>query len=215
MNSIKVIIAGLFMSLSACAAAPAYAETIQEVADSVYRVYDANLQTICSSVAISETRLLTASHCLDNSVFLVFNKFDPKGTIVSSTVVPVFTINRDRKSDVAVIELMDRSFKLDPTRICTENHFQLGDQAFAIGYPKGQELTLTEGMFTSHSWLVSLGLDGPFYKTTIPITGGNSGGGLFISDPMGYCLTGLATASYKDISFMSYFSTLESIENVQ
>jgi S1-C subfamily serine protease len=95
---------------------------------------------------------------------------------------------------------------------------KLGDPLLAIGYPKVQELTLTEGMYTGLTSLKDgLDMDSLFYKTTIPITGGNSGGALIAmkgSPDWGYCLAGLATASYRDVSFMSYFSTNENLQKV-
>lgn len=52
---------------------------------------------------------------------------------------------------------------------------QVGQKVYAIGSPKGLDLTLSDGMVSS----LREGEDGTYIQTTAPISPGSSGGGLF------------------------------------
>lgn len=199
----------------------ANALTLSEAADATYALYEDG-RRICSATAVSPTQLITAYHCINgandksNVISIGLEKLDAKQKVLSETFNYVLFVRTDKKKDVALIELKDKSMKFDQyVKTCEPSELKMGDRLWAIGYPKGLEKTLTEGMFSSPVDMEGLtqgDLEGVFYKTTVPLTGGNSGGGLYRLDSEGFCYTGTATAGFRDVSFMTYFSPVESAE---
>jgi hypothetical protein len=64
---------------------------------------------------------------------------------------------------------------LNVSPLNVETHVSVGDRVYAIGAPKGLELTLTEGLVSS----IRETTDGRVIQTSAPISPGSSGGGLF------------------------------------
>lgn len=206
-----------------------FASPLSNAASSVYKLYESN-DGICSAVAVSDIQLVTAAHCIKDGgdYTLVFDNVDPNSELatVSQTVMAVKPIRVLRDKDVALLELVDPTvkiggvtydFRLNKTRVCSKDDYEIGDRMYAIGYPAAMELTITEGMYTGLASLKNdLNISGLSYKTTVPVIGGNSGGGLFVNDADGLCLTGITSATYNAAftSFMSYFSRLDKIEEV-
>lgn len=212
---IKGTFKALALAFAFAFAGPVYADTLADASKAVYKLYS-DERANCSAVGISPTQLVTAAHCVGTSGELSIRASLVNSNFKETSRVVLFTdtVRTLSDRDVAFIELRGKDAKINYTRLCTEVSFELGSKMYALGYPKTQELTLTEGMYTDTVNLPSLGLTKAFYKTTIPITGGSSGGGLFVQDDQGYCLAGLATAGYRDVSFMNYFSTLDSLKEV-
>lgn len=209
-------------SLIASALGGANALTLSEAADATYPLYEDG-RRMCSATAVSPTQLITAAHCIegvkdkDNIISTGIEKTDAKQKILSKTFNYLLFVRTDKKKDVAFLELKDKSTRFNQyVKMCDNaKDLKMGDRLWAIGYPKGLEKTLTEGMFSSPVDMEGLtegDLEGVFYKTTVPLTGGNSGGGLYRSIDGDYCYTGTATAGFRDVSFMTYFSPIESAE---
>lgn len=215
-------------SLLVSAIGGANALTLAEAADATYPIYDGT-RRVCSATAVSPTQLVTAYHCIDgnkdkdNSISIGLETLDDKQKVLSQTFNYTLFVRTDKKKDVALIELKDKSMRLNQyVEMCDDvKDLKMGDPLWAIGYPKGLEKTLTDGLFSSKVDMENLtrgDWEGVFYKTTIPMTGGNSGGGLYRqmdNDVYGnaqYCYTGTASAGWPDVSFMTYFSPLESAE---
>lgn len=199
----------------------ASATSLQDAVAAVYKLHD-NERANCSSVAVSPTQLVTAAHCLgsgDRPTIRVYNEgFDAKGKeweVRSYSSHTLNVIRKNKQEDVAFLELMDDSIKLNPVEVADSYDPVIGDRVMAVGYPRTDELTLTEGLFTAIVAMPDLGFTGPFYKTTVPITGGSSGGALIRDFGSGdYKLIGLTSAGYRDVSFQNYFSTVEKVQNV-
>lgn len=209
-------------TMVASAISGANALTLSEAADATYALYEDG-RRICSATAVSPTQLITAYHCINgandksNTISIGMETLDAKQKVLSQTFNYVIFVRTDKKKDVAMIELKDKSMKFDQyVKTCEKpSELKMGDRLWALGYPKGLEKTLTEGMFSSlvdMEGLTQGDIEGVFYKTTVPLTGGNSGGGLYRLDSQGFCYTGTATAGFRDVSFMTYFSPLESAE---
>lgn len=199
---------------------PSLSGNLEDSLSSVYRLYSGDRQ-ICSAVAVENGVFLTAAHCVSEDMNIQVPFYDSSFEVAYKEVYYVESLEVNPDNDVAVLKtiMVPEEGKIKTTDLCNTDDFRIGTPLFAIGYPKGYELTFTEGMFTARTKLPSLDMDGIFYKTTIPITGGSSGGGLFQQgwSPEGgveYCLSGLATAAWSDVSFMSYFSTLPSLREI-
>lgn len=197
----------------------AFAGTLEQAMNATYRLYHSDTFA-CSAVAISETTLVTAAHCIPQAksmqeVVNIRKEVTHENVKVkdfSSWSVNVDKLDRD--ADVAKISLRDITAKLSFTDMASHVDMIVAKPVFAIGYPRGMELTLTDGIFTSVSDLTDMGVNGTYWKTTVPISGGSSGGGLYVFEEDSYKLVGLATASWRDVSFQSYFSTLNSLNMI-
>lgn len=201
----------------------AIASSLQEVADSTFKLYNGN-QFSCSAVAVSENQLVTAAHCIPKSnelrkdVALWIEKYD-RTQLLHREVITVNTLRINYDEDTAFLKVRgDRKFSTF-VDIAVDYSPVIGDDMYAIGYPRGGELTLTEGMFTSKASLEKeLNVKGDFWKTTVPVTGSSSGGGFYIRENVdgkwNYSLIGLTSATYRDVGFQTYISTLDSLNRV-
>lgn len=208
-------------------ASAAQASTIEQIAASTYKLYEDN-RPICTAVAISPTQLATANHCVDGENLNVrVEKLDAEFKILSSDVRYVKTVRTSKEHDQAMLELKDPDLKFETFVDIAkpeEVKLSLGTPIITVGYPKVMEITLTHGEFSSLASLTDMDPDmkKPFYKSTIPVTGGNSGGGLYseigplVGDNLekNYKLIGLTTGGFRDVSFMNYFSTVDGLKSL-
>lgn len=217
-----LVVLGIIGASVACTNIEANASSLEEVMKGSHKLY-ADGNDICSSVSLSENQIVTAHHCIDQEDTQYSIRFEKQEWIDDKLITTSYThhnlkiIRRIKEKDVAFLELMDDSVKLQPVDIADEFKPKIGTPMVAIGYPRTDELTLTEGVFTALSDLSDAtggGWKGPFYKTTIPITGGSSGGGVYSVKDGDYKLVGLASAGYRDVSFQSYFSNIDSLKRV-
>lgn len=204
---------GLLLALGFCA--PSSASSLEEVNLSSHKLVW-NGMDMCSMTAISPTEFLTAAHCvtMDGPLSVKFGS--------NSYELKVDKINVG--DDVAVLSFVELDYKIENTNyvdISSDYTPKWGDPLYAVGYPRGDILTITFGLFTGVVKIDNLiGLTGPFWKTTVPITGGSSGGGLYFAywnvdeGRLEYELVGTATAAWKDVDFQSYFSTLDSVREI-
>lgn len=234
MTTFKKILAATMMAVAGAGiSTTAIAATLTDTAASVYRLHlgplpvwgaEANAFN-CSAVAVSDHQLVTAAHCIPfdyqtKTLSIVLTEND-RTQILQQTILPFKVLRLNRSEDTAFIELHSKTYKLPNwVDVAAEYSPKLGDPVYALGYPRGDVLTLTEGMYTATVPLEreSRGQwKGDYYKTTVPISGGSSGGGLFTREwnpeikDWDYTLIGLATAGYRDVSFQNYFSTLEAL----
>lgn len=200
----------------------ANATLLPDVADSTYKVL-VNDRANCSGVAIAPDILATAAHCVPKNFDIRMSVAKENGFGRLREGLVVYDMDRLRvsyKTDIALLKIKgDKTF---PTYVEIIDEFNpyLGVGMYHVGYPRLEELTYTEGVFTSYSFLEDFGLYGEFYKATTPVTGGSSGGGVYRrlfnvqSMEWEYYLVGLTTATYRDVSFQSYFSTLENLQKL-
>lgn len=226
-TSMMTILTSLFLGLGA-SLGPVNATTLEDAAASIHRLHlgpakvwgvDAD-QFNCSAVAISEKQLVTAAHCIPTNpsqrTLSIVLEEKTRTELLSKTIYPVKVLRVNYGEDTALLELKTRTYEFDKF-VDVAEHFTpyLGHKLYALGFPRGDVLTLTEGMYTATVGLEqSMRWTGDFYKTTIPITGGSSGGGLFVEKDGDYQLIGLASAGYRDVSFQNYFSSIESLHKI-
>lgn len=189
---------------------------LETVLSSTHKLHSGQFP-MCSAVAISPTELLTAAHCIpqkneQRKNLNIRTTEMKKGVTISEKALYVRVAKINYGTDVARLTILTETETLPSFTDLAPNYDPtIGSPMFAVGYPRGDVLTLTEGMFTEEVWLNALGLNAEFYKTTIPITGGSSGGGVYTKVGSEYFLVGLTTANWRDVSFQSYFSTLSNV----
>lgn len=200
----------------------AFANDIEETSKTVHKLtiggdffgLDATAD-ICSAVAISPNQLVTAAHCVPKDVDLLIRteKLDDNLKVLSTSTVFVQTVRINKKKDTAFLETLDKDHTFPAVaEICEDYTPVIGDEMMTIGFPSADVKMVTKGQFGSLVSLEKYDLD-KFWKTSVPVVGGNSGGGLFVPNGDGYCLAGLATARFPD-SFESFFSPLSSLKEI-
>lgn len=79
----------------------------------------------------------------------------------------------DEKHDLCKLSVT--GLEAPAVKISTVSRLAIGQKVYAIGSPRGLDLTLSDGMVSS----LREGPDGTLVQTTAPISPGSSGGGLF------------------------------------
>lgn len=223
----KAILTAISAVLVGLTIGTANATTLDEAGKSTYPLGDGRSE-FCSTTIVDKDKTLTAHHCVDGGkVFSITKKtFGPKpekGSFPLERTETVYlkVLRSFKDNDTALLGTVDGKPLPEgfgkPVEIATAEEvngkLKLGTPMSALGYPKVMELTLTQGMFTAKSGLPMFG-DGSamFYKTTVPATGGSSGGGLYMHFGDNVKLVGTTSAGFQDVSFMTYFSTIESVQ---
>lgn len=210
-------------------AGTAQATTLQDAVNSTYKLHEA-MTPYCSSTFVGNNDegaiFLTAAHCVaDDGVMNVRiqNKSDEEktfGDVLSEEVFYLKAVKTLKGDDVAILQTTAKVHFPDvPVDIATEDEakkvLKIGTPVTTIGYPKAQIVAVTTGEYTGKvpppdggPWEV------PMYQITSPITGGNSGGGLFVEINGTLKLVGVNVAGYRDVSFMNYSSTISSVKKV-
>lgn len=192
---------------------------LETVLSSTHKLHDGEYP-MCSAVAISSTELITAAHCIPSKAeqqrnLNIRSVTVEKGVRISEKALYVRVDKVNYQTDVARLSILTKTEGLPSfTDLAPSFNPAVGTPMFAVGYPRGDVLTLTEGMFTSEVWLNTLGLNAAFYKATTPITGGSSGGGVYTKVGEEFFLVGLTTANWQDVSFQAYFSVLPNVQEI-
>lgn len=140
-----------------------------------------------SAVAISGRVLLTNCHVVE----------DPKYTFIfrddsEETIYPVRVLFQNRDADRCQLEVT--KINLRPVKgIRLYKSLQIGEKVYAIGSPRSQTRTLSEGLVSGLRYRKATSQN--LVQTSAPISHGSSGGGLF--DSRGN-LVGITTMIIED-----------------
>lgn len=155
---------------------------------------------------------LTAAHCVSDTTSeynIVIENKNKDNKTVSVTLYPLDVLRNNSFTDVAVLGVRDTSAIFTTVDVAkdTEVTEKWGTPVWAVGYPLMEELTITSGLMTdiTNDPIRSTN-DDHFYRTTIPIAGGSSGGGLYELVNGTYKLVGTAYAGNTQVSFISMYS---------
>jgi len=209
------------------AAGVAHASSVKDIIGATYKLYQ-NDRPICSGQFVksdaTDDFFLTAAHCIaDAGPKTTFSirkqKLDEKFNPISEQIFYLKPVRVMKKRDVALLRAIDPSGNFDTVQIATvdeANSVEIGAPVIVVGYPKVLEITYTSGEFTGKARSpMEAEIDSPLYRTTAPLTGGSSGGGLYMKVGEGdYRLFGTTTGTFRDVSFMNYFATAESVNDV-
>lgn len=197
------LLAPLALSL---AAAPAHALTPEElfarISPSVWFVYGADASdrrlTQGSGVVIGPQRMITNCHVLRNSATI----FVRKDNVLYIAKVE----HRDTKRDLCQLQIAN--FTAPAVRLGTSKELKVGQKVYALGNPKGLEVTLSDGLVSALR-----GPDGvePIIQTTAPMSPGSSGGGLFDDDAR---LVGITTLQRPDGQNLNFALPVEWVAEI-
>lgn len=141
--------------------------------------------------------ILTCYHVVKNNVsniwVLMSDSFNP----VKASLV--YTTAYSKMYDIAVLKLSSDEYKRSASKPCEIGNSSLvrdGDGVIAYGNPQGTGLSVTSGEISKTINLVNVdGVYNRLLKTSAPINGGNSGGGLFNAEGK---LIGIVNAKKND-----------------
>jgi hypothetical protein len=163
------------------------------------------------------TLFLTAKHCVADA-----------GDSDQVVDIPVYQnsriVKKDRyiakvhgkyyKADLALVELKDRQTWFERVGQMADAKVQLfmGEPTWTVGYPLGQSLTITAGMFTSFETVDYPSPGVEYFRATPDIAPGNSGGALWHQTVTGdYELIGVTTAGYRGLPYMALYTPITDI----
>jgi serine protease Do len=184
----KIICAGASVVL-AVLAAPAAALTPEELFEQrspsifVVYVYDKQGKKLGNGtgVVVGREQMITNCHVLAKAASITVSR----GNISFGATLEWPDPERD------LCQLKVKELSAPPVPLGSTRTVKVGQRVFAIGAPRGLELTLSDGIVSS----LRDGDDGkaPVIQTTAPSSPGSSGGGLF--DASGH-LVGITTSGY-------------------
>lgn len=228
-----LLLAGAFVVclLTILNSGPGNASPLSDVIDATRILYQKGSE-VCSAQFVRSDDggdyLLTANHCIDAKAppklapkaadySIEVRHLDDEWNFLSATVYYLKEVSSKdvHAGDVAVMRLLDESAEFPVVDICTEAQYaelKVGDDITVVGYPVGysNDLYISEGNFLGETPSPSGDslAKGRWLKTSAPLDGGSSGGGLYMERSEGdFCLLG--TTSFKDpgtVAPMSYFS---------
>ena len=184
---------------------PAYALTpgqvFKKVKDSVVvvKTLDAtgNLKGQGSGVIISSGKVATNCHVVEGSASY---KVGRGKQLVSATLYA-----EDEEKDICI--LVVRSLNGKSVQIGKAANLKVGDPVYAVGAPRGLELSLSDGIVAQLR-----GGPTPFIQTTAAISPGSSGGGLFDKEGR---LVGLTTLYLEGGQSLNFAMPVEWIGEVK
>ena len=164
-----IYIIALFVWFPSIAVAATPEKVYQRASRSVVVVHtkDALHQPLAqgSGVAIASGEVVTNCHVLKSGASFEIQ--------VGTSAFPATIVAADWDADLCILNVP--GLKIPPAQIGSSGNLSVGSRVYAVGSPRGLDLSLSEGIVsqlrkeTSH----------PLIQTTAPISSGSSGGGLF------------------------------------
>lgn len=165
----SLCLATLALILAEGAHAKSAAEVFESVSSTVVIVYgndsEGKYQSLGSGVVLPSGEVVTNCHVVDKANGLVVKHQDQEH--------PATLRHADHDRDVC--SLVVQNLKAPSVTVGATKGLKVGQRVYAIGAPKGLELTLSEGIVSGLREVEG----GRYIQTTAPISPGSSGGGLF------------------------------------
>lgn len=204
---------------------PAYASEITTIGPATYKLYGGT-DAHCSMTLVKNEKddvvFLTAAHCVDaddDTMNLRKQVYDKDlRTVIGEEVYYLKAVKTIKNKDIALlkVKMTDVQFDeavVDIASVDEANKLKFGQDLIVVGYPAAETLSLTKGTFAGKipSPFSELDKDTPMYQTTVPLAGGNSGGGLYAEFDGTWKLVGTVTGMRRDNSVMTYMQTVETV----
>jgi Trypsin-like peptidase domain len=193
----------LFATLSPAAHALTPEELFEKVSPSVFVIHSVDPQgrrnALGSGVVIGREQVITTCHVLRNASGIVVSR----GNVSFGAEVEFPDAERD------LCQLRVKELGAPAVPFADVAKLRIGQRAYAIGAPRGLELTLTEGIISS----LRGGDDDkqPLIQTSAAVSRGSSGGGLFDADGR---LIGITTFQMRDGQQLNFAVSVEWVREV-
>ncbi len=204
-----LILSGLSFLFFACSTVPgpifpmAIAAPTEPVADLVSKTValvdpesGGRVRPFCSGVWVSGNTIITANHCVDDTAIGELVNYVTNGDVYApgeladrETITPRNSVLYavDKAHDLALLSALTppghavARITMEPTRA--------GQRVTSMGAPLGEMWSYSSGDVAAVRYLTSHGYKILFIQATTPISGGNSGGGLFndMGELVGIC----------------------------
>jgi hypothetical protein len=146
-----------------------------------------------SAVLIAPGRLVTNCHVVDKGGLAFISRKEDK---VSERVR---IVGRDPQHDLCELDLVKPKEGFDrPVEVASVEALRVGDPVYAIGSPRGMELTISDGIVSA---VREMGPGVRVIQTTAALSPGSSGGGLFDANGR---LVGVTTFVAKDSQNLNF-----------
>jgi S1-C subfamily serine protease len=146
-----------------------------------------------SAVLVAPGRLVTNCHVVEKGSAIFVSRREDRVTGRARIV------NRNPQADLCELDLLQMKPAFDkPVEIAPKDALRIGDPVYAIGSPRGMELTISNGIVSA---LREAGANIQVIQTTAPFSPGSSGGGLFDSQGR---LVGITTLIVKDSQNLNF-----------
>lgn len=177
----------------------------------------------CSAVAFEQrddtTYFVTALHCKNDKNGYVNAEVKDRQKVISQTNIVYDVLRVDPKQDLMTIKTRSR-VNVSTVTIAHTDPLE-GTKAWAVGYPLGRTRTITEG-FTGQMESLdadltpddAFGNNRALLRATAPITGGNSGGALFVKNGENYELVGITDAGFRSFPEGAFFVPQDAIREI-
>lgn len=177
----------------------------------------------CSAVAFSQTEnatyLITALHCKNGASGVVNVDIKERQKVIAQTSVVYDVLRVDLKQDLMTIKTRQR-LNVNTVTIAQSDPLE-GEKAWAVGYPIARTRTIVDGYVGQWESLdADLNFDDEYgnkralLRATPPITGGNSGGALFVKNNGNYELVGISDAGFNDFGEAAFFVPQDAIREI-
>lgn len=180
---------------------PAHASDLAGIEAGTGMLYS-NGRPVCSAQIVhskpgkgdagTETIVLTANHCVhskDDEFAFAVPTYTEDADMLKVTLYGATVLKQEAKSDIAVFKLRDTETTLAAVDVATPEEAKAalikGTRILAIGFPGTsylpmKDLIVTDGLYVGKTDALSPGANAKFYRTTISVFYGNSGGGLYV-----------------------------------
>lgn len=146
-----------------------------------------------SAVLIAPGRLVTNCHVVDKGGLVFISRKEDK---ISERVR---IVGRDPQHDLCELDLLKPKEGFDrPVEVASAEALRAGDPVYAIGSPRGMELTISDGIVSA---VREMGPGVRVIQTTAALSPGSSGGGLFDANGR---LVGVTTFVAKDSQNLNF-----------
>lgn len=146
------------------------AEVFKANAKSVYliEIFDKSGKQVAtgSAVAVDSAHVVTNAHVVENGAAFRL--------VSGKTSWPATLVNVDEAHDLARLKVAS-PVSLKPVKTRNSETLEVGERVFAIGAPRGLELTISEGLISG----IRPYADFKVIQTSAPVSHGSSGGALF------------------------------------
>lgn len=208
---------------------PAYSSDLSSIVPATYKLHDGS-DGICSMTLVKNDKndvvFLTAAHCIgdkpeDNLGLNVRKMYLDKDmrTPLREEVFYLKAAKTIKKKDIALLKVKASDIQFDEAvvdiaTVEEANSLKIGDDVIVAGYPAAEALSITKGTFAGKVAQVfsELDKDVPMYQTTVPLAGGNSGGGLYAEFDGTWKLIGTVTGKRNDNDVMTWMQTAETVQ---
>ena len=195
-----LVLAAAFLAVSPAARALSASEVFAKTHHAIYLVIVTgdepgvvDVVAQGSAVLIAPGRFVTNCHVLERGKNFVISRREDK--IIERAMV----VNFERGKDLCELDLAQMKPGFDkPVDIAPPDSLRIGETVFAIGSPRGMELTISNGIASGFREMKN---GTKMVQTTAPFSPGSSGGGLF--DDQGR-LVGITTLIAKDSQNLNF-----------